>query len=159
MPETPAFILHGHATASIVVPLATIPQTPRTPAGRLEQAVREALPIALALHRRAVEQEGADPVMVICAVDSALGRQLVERAFGPALPHAVTGPVVLSASQEALVQAFGPQNAQRISKELEGLEAAPGDVRIALAVNGASLDLRVLRGGAPAAPAGGAQAS
>lgn len=151
-PSSPPYALVGANSRPIPFPLEAVPQTPVGPEARIAGAAREAWPTAQALRAHTLAQQGYDPILVVCAVDAPIGRQLVERAFGPLLPASLCGPVVLPIAEVELLGAFGPQVAKALEDELATLAAERSELRLLFAVNAMGIDLRVLRA-LPPAPA------
>lgn len=129
----------------IPIDLAEVPATPKGPRGRLAGAAREAWGTACALRAESIDQRGVDPVLLVCAVDCAVGRGLVERNLGPLVPACVCGPVVLTAEWPELVSALGGPAAKVLTDELAAMKVQAGEMVLLFAVNGRNLDLRVAR--------------
>lgn len=145
-PADHVLVFHGRELAPFFVQPRDIPQTPRGRANRLARAAAEAFSVAIAARGQALGQldDGADVIMLVCAVDCPLGRQLVERRGGALLTAAACGVFAFAVSPAELASTFGAQGAA-VGAELALLEAGPGHVKWAFAVNGMTLDLRVSR--------------
>jgi hypothetical protein len=128
---------------------------PRGNAARLAQAALEALPTALGLHSKWMDQtftgeiDDAPPVIVVCALDSDLGFQIASKRFGftHQFAQSVCGPIVFLCERKVFASFFG-DNAKIISEQVDKI--AGGQLYVfAFVVNGSQIQLRCMSTLAP----------
>lgn len=141
--DAPTLAFYGPETEPFEVRAGEPPQTPRGRLLRLSRAALEALPVALARREEHLSQTELDPITLVCAADCALGRSIIAAKMGPDAPGAVTGPCVFMYSPQELIGSFA--EGKGIAEQLTKLEAKPGEMIWAFAVNGKQLDVRVMR--------------
>jgi hypothetical protein len=144
------FSLVGSKVPAVPLSLDDLAQTPIGPENRMAGATREAWGTACSLRAETISQEGYDPILLICAADSRIGRMILEQTYNRGLPRCLCGLVVLALGRTPaqLKAALGPAGAT-VATELEALAPVAGEMLILFAVNAMSLDLRVLRAPAP----------
>jgi hypothetical protein len=139
----------GREAVPFTVALRDVPQTPEGRLRRLTRAAAEAIPTGRALRAHALAQmdEGAEVVVLVCAVDCAFGRSFVERRIGLFAPVAACGVFAFVLTLDELAGSVGPQ-AGAVLAQIRLLEVYPGDEVWVFAVNGLQglqLDARVMR--------------
>jgi len=147
--KAPTLAFYGADTASFEVQGDQVAQTPRGRVQRLARAALEALPIAVARRDEALAQTDEDAIVLVCAVDCEIGRSIIAAKLGADVTKALdvmsslTGPCVFAVQPQWLINAFA--QGKEIADSIAKLEAKPGEMVWAFAVNGKQLDLRVMR--------------
>ncbi len=138
-------MLTFHATKAPPFTISPHAATPTGSGSRIAQAAREALPTALSLRARALAQDDTDPVILVCAADCEIGRQVIEARY-PGLSYSVCGPVCFAVSAAELCLMF---EGAGVGAEIEALGKLGPGMLWCFAVNGKRLALRVMREESP----------
>jgi hypothetical protein len=96
-------------------------------------------------YARARRQVGGEPVMVIAAGDSAVGRMLIAKRRGLEVLDELTGPLVWAWTEREAAEQLGAGGWMQLRQALDKIGHEDGGMRVLLAVNASSIEARVFR--------------